>query len=80
MLEPKCDVCGQPATIHETVIEGDTAVSRHLCLEHGQAAMPTVPAGDPADALRAAEEQFGQLSEAEKEHWALYYRLIHRGA
>jgi hypothetical protein len=77
MLAAKCDICGQPAAIHETVIEGDTAVSRHLCLEHGQAAMPTVPAGEPAKALRAAEEQFRQLSEAEKEHWALLYRLTH---
>jgi hypothetical protein len=79
MLQPKCDVCGQPATIHETVIRGGEATSRHLCSEHGEPLLPSVDPGSQAAALQAAEEYYRSLSEAEREHLALVYRLTRRG-
>ena len=78
MFQPTCAICGQPATIHETAVEGEGAVTRHLCQEHGAAGMPTVDLGPQA--LQAAEEKLRRLSEAEREHFGLLYRLTHRGA
>jgi hypothetical protein len=77
MLQPRCEICGQPATIHETAVEGEGAVTRHLCQEHGEAALPAVDFGP--EAAQAAEQQYNSLSEGEKEHLALLYRLTHRG-
>ena len=68
MFQPTCAISGQPATIHETAVEGADAVTRHLCQQHGAAAMPTIEVGPPA--LQAAEEQFRRLSEAEQEHFS----------
>jgi hypothetical protein len=78
MVHPTCEICGQPATIHETTVDGENAVTRHLCQEHGATAMPSVAPG--RDALQAAEQFYHSLSDAEKEHMALLYRLTHRGA
>jgi hypothetical protein len=37
MDHPKCEVCGEPATIHETAIENGVAVGlHHLCKQHGE--------------------------------------------
>ena len=84
MLQPSCAVCGQPATIHETALAGGAAVVRHLCQEHGQSAWrEVVPPLDPekqAAALQALEQHWRGLSEAEKEHLALTYRLTKRGS
>ena len=77
MLQPKCDVCGEPARIHETAVEAGGAVTRHLCQTHWKAALPPIKLGP--DAAAAAEEQFRNLSDAEKEHFALTYRLTRRG-
>jgi hypothetical protein len=75
MLQPKCDVCGQPATIHETAVENGTAVARHYCAEHGEASwQATAPAIDPA-AVQTLEEYWRGLSDAEKEQLAELYRL-----
>jgi hypothetical protein len=76
MFQSTCEICGQPATIHETSVEGDGAVTRHLCQEHGDAALPPIDLG-PA-AAQAAEELYRRLSDAEKEHFGLLYRLTHR--
>jgi hypothetical protein len=76
MLHPNCDICGQPATVHETAVEGGGAVTRHLCQEHGGPALPAVVL-EP-QAAQAAEELYRGLSDAEKEHFALLYRLTHR--
>jgi hypothetical protein len=76
MFQPRCEICGQPATIHETAVEREGVVSRHLCQKHGEATSPTVDLGPQA--AQAAEEQFRRLSDAEKEHVALLYRLTHR--
>jgi hypothetical protein len=77
MLHPKCDVCGQPAMIHETTLEGGKAVTRHLCPEHGPATLPGVNLGP--EAFQAAQERFQSLSDAELQDLALLYRLTHRG-
>jgi hypothetical protein len=79
MWEPKCVVCGQPAAIHETVVQAGTAVTRHFCPEHGAAALPPLVPGSPDAARQAAQEHFDRLSDAEKEHYALLYRLGKRG-
>ena len=76
MLEPECEICGQPAVIHETAVEDEVAVTRHLCQEHGQAAVPVLDFGPQA--AQAAEEQYRSLSGAEKEHFAMFYRLTDR--
>jgi hypothetical protein len=76
MLQPKCEICGQPAVIHETAVEEEGAVTRHLCQDHGQATWPAVNLGPQA--AQAAEELYRNLSDAEKEHAALLYRLTHR--
>jgi hypothetical protein len=78
MLQPKCDICGQPATIHETAIRAGEAVSRHRCQEHGESFLPTRIPGVQAS-LPTAEELYRSLSEAEREHFALIYRLTRRG-
>ena len=79
MLGPKCEVCGQPAAIHETTIEAGEATSRHFCQEHGQPLLPPVDPGVQAASLRALEEYFHSLSDAERENMALLYRLTKRG-
>jgi hypothetical protein len=76
MFQPKCEICGQPAVVHETTVEDEGVVTRHLCRDHGQAAAPIVDFGPHA--LQAAAEQYGTLSDAEKEHFAMLYRLTHR--
>ena len=76
MFQPRCEVCGQPATIHETSVEGAGASTRHLCREHGQAAWPAPDLGPQA--AQAAEEQYRSLPDAETEHRALLYRRTHR--
>ncbi len=35
MKAPACDICGQPATIHDTSVSDGVAVARHFCSEHG---------------------------------------------
>ena len=80
MLPPRCETCGQPATVHETSIGGGKAVTRHLCREHGEAVLPALDPASRAEALKRAEELYHGLPEAEKEHFALLHRLVHRGA
>jgi hypothetical protein len=75
MHQHKCEICGQPATLHETAIRSREAVSRHLCQEHGVSLVPKSIPGAPAASLPAAEELYRSLSETEREHLALIYRL-----
>jgi protein-arginine kinase activator protein McsA len=79
MLQPKCDICGEPATIHETTIESGKATSRHFCQEHGAPSLPPVDKAYQAASLRAMEEYYHSLSDAERENMALLYRLTKRG-
>jgi hypothetical protein len=73
-----CEIRGQPATIHETTVVGQGAVTRHLCQEHDEVGLPSVKLGPQA--AEAAAEQYHRLSDAEKEHFALLYRVTHRSA
>jgi hypothetical protein len=79
MLQPKCDICGQPATIHETAIRAGEAATRHLCQEHGESSLPTAIPGVQASSLATVEEPCRSLSDAERDHLALVYRLTKRG-
>jgi hypothetical protein len=79
MLQPRCENCGQLATIHETAIIAGKAASRHFCLEHGKSSLPPVDPGVQGASLREAEEYYRSLSDAEREHMALVYRLTKRG-
>jgi hypothetical protein len=61
MTKPNCDICGKPATVHETVREAGEVTSRRFCQEHGE--------------LRVIEEYYRRsLSEAEWEPIARLYR------
>ena len=79
MLQPRCAICEQPATIHETTIEAGVATSRHFCQEHGESPLPPVDPALQAASLRALEEHFNSLSDAEREHMALLHRFSKRG-
>jgi hypothetical protein len=79
MLRPKCDICGRPATIHETAINAGEVTSRHLCQEHGEPSLPTVIPGTQAASLEEVMERYRCLSDAEREQMALEYRLTRRG-
>jgi hypothetical protein len=61
------------------VIGGGESATRYLCQRHGESSLPTVDPGSQAASLRAAEEYYRSLSEAEREHMALAYRLTKRG-
>jgi hypothetical protein len=61
MTKPNCDICGKPATVHETAREAGEATSRHFCQKHGE--------------LRVIEEYYRRsLSDAEWEPIARVYR------
>jgi hypothetical protein len=78
MLQRGCDICGEPATIHETTIRAGEAVTRRLCREHGDSLLPKTIPGIPAASLPTTEELYRNLSEAEREHLSLLYRLSKR--
>jgi hypothetical protein len=83
MLQPLCESCGQPATIHQPEIENGTAVARHFCHEHGDAAwranLPAWNTEAQDAALQEWEEYWRSLPESEKGQPALLYRLTRRG-
>ena len=65
MSKRNCDICGKPATVHETVREAGEVTFRHLCQEHGE--------------LRVIEEYYRRsLSEAEWQQIARVYRLTNQ--
>jgi len=78
MRQATCDICGQPATIHETAVEGGAASARHFCREHGEPILPTIVAVARVASLQAAEEYYRSLSEADQEQMALLHRLLTR--
>jgi hypothetical protein len=79
MFEPKCAICGKPATIHDTLIEARAATSRHFCPEHAEPSLPPVFRGSQADAMKALEEYYHSLSDSERENMALLNRLSKLG-
>jgi hypothetical protein len=61
----KCDLCDQPATFHDTVVEGGGVTERHLCAGHsGEAVREALPFTDPifAPVFKALNE--GEFAEA----------------
>jgi protein-arginine kinase activator protein McsA len=78
MLGPKCETCGQPATVHETEIAAGKATTRHLCEAHGAPSLPPVDPEVQAALLRDAEEYLRGLSDAEREELARAYRYPRR--
>jgi hypothetical protein len=79
---PKCEICGQPAVIHETTLEAGAATPRHFCAEHGETSWRTaMPLSEAqlAGALAQAAEWFQGLPEQEKTQLAELYRLSRRG-
>jgi hypothetical protein len=80
--QSKCDVCGQPATIHETSIEssGDIVV-RHHCQEHGASVLHGALRIDDPDTqatLANLAEWYNGLTESEKNRIQLEHRLLRR--
>lgn len=73
-----CELCGQPATIHETAVENGAVVARHLCAEHGESAWRSATPRLPADAWQAVEEYARGLSPEEWDALALRHRLSRR--
>jgi hypothetical protein len=82
MWQYECEVCGRPATIHETLIEsGGTIVSRHQCAEHGAHSLHgTARLDDPGvqAAFAALVAWYDCLSDSEKNRFRLEYRLMRR--
>jgi hypothetical protein len=75
-----CEICGQPATIHETVFNEGAVSCRHLCQVHGQEKLlDPVVKSDEAD-FQALVDYYQSLSDAEKDELALDYRLQRRVA
>jgi hypothetical protein len=83
MDHPKCEVCGEPAAIHETAIENGVAVGSHqLCKLHGEphwrSAVQAVEARSQ-DALAQLTEWHRGLSDVERTRLEMEYRLMRRG-
>src|SRR5262249_38970717 len=59
MHTPKCDLCGEPATVHHTVSEAGVVGSWHSCQDHVAANSPNGIRLDPVCAgLQRQLEQF----------------------
>jgi hypothetical protein len=78
MCQHWCDVCGQPATIHETLLASGVATDRHVCYAHGEAMLLKPTAGFQHDEFQTLVEHYRGLPALEKEQMALYYRLSRR--
>jgi hypothetical protein len=83
MVQPTCEVCGQPAVVHETEINASSVKTRHLCQAHGEAGWrdAVLSLGDAdfqASALRDLEDQWRRLSENDKQQLAQLHRLSRR--
>jgi hypothetical protein len=82
MDHPKCELCGEPAEIHETAIENGVAVgSQHLCKQHGEShwrsAVQAVEARSQ-DALAQLTEWYRGLTDGERSRLEIEYRLMCR--
>jgi hypothetical protein len=78
MHPQRCDVCGQPATIHETAIVVGAVVLHHFCVVHGAAArdgalqLATV---DKQAAWALLTEQYAKLTGTERTQLAQEQRV-----
>jgi hypothetical protein len=83
MVQPTCEVCGQPAVVHETEIVASRVTSHHLCQAHGEAGwrdavLSLRDINFQADAIRDLEDQWRRLSENDKQQLAQLHRLTRR--
>jgi hypothetical protein len=74
----KCDVCGAPATIHETAVENSQIVVRHLCQNHGKDLIPAIDFANHEAARQTVMEMYNRLSDTEKNELALLHRWSKR--
>ena len=79
MHQHQCEICGRPATIHETSLASGAVSDRHVCYAHGEA-MLLKPTAEQREDFRALVEYFRGLSAAEHDQIALSYRLSRRFA
>lgn len=75
-----CEICGQPATIHETALNDGAVSYRHLCQVHGQEMLPAPVVTSDEAGFQAMVDYYRNLSDAEKDELALDYRLQRRVA
>lgn len=73
-----CEVCGQPATIHETAVNDGAVSYRHLCEAHGQDVALTEAVKRDEASFQVMVDYYRGLSDAEKDQLALEYRLRRR--
>jgi hypothetical protein len=82
MHEFKCDVCGRPAPIHETVVEaGGMVDTQNYCELHADRAPENalrIYAPDRDAALARLAKRYFQLTDTEKERLKLEHRLATR--
>jgi hypothetical protein len=80
MHQQQCEICGRPATIHDTSIENSVALaSRHLCQEHGSNDLHSIlssVAASSQDALSQLSEWYRHLTDVEKRRLEAEYRLM----
>jgi hypothetical protein len=84
MRDDRCDVCGLPAVVSETVLGSDGAVtSRRLCAEHGAIDRDAILSGsrvDAASSLADLATRYEGLSAADKARVEAEYRVSKRRA
>lgn len=78
----KCDICGQPATIHDTAVHcGEVTVSKHYCRQHGVSLEPdTLVLGNTSRiaALATVTGWHNSLSDSEKRQLEMDYHEFRR--
>jgi hypothetical protein len=81
MHPERCDVCGRPATVHETAIAAGNVASRHFCDAHGAGVRAdAVPLDDTQRqaAITTLAERASKMTPAERARLELEYRLVTR--
>ena len=82
MDHPKCEVCGEPAAIHETAIENGVAVGlHHVCKQHGESHWRSALQAAESrsqDALAQLTEWYRGLPDVERNRIEIEYRLMRR--
>jgi hypothetical protein len=74
----RCEVCGRPATIHETILSHGVVTDRHVCYLHGDVMLLSPKAEHSHEEFQTIVEHYQRLSASERKQIALHYRLIQR--
>ncbi|MGD9634953.1 MAG: hypothetical protein AB7G28_23830 [Pirellulales bacterium] len=78
---PACEICGNPATIHDSHVSSGAADTHHYCGQHAPhdtSPAPSLTSSERIEALATLAEYFGHLSEREKSQLTLEHRLARR--